>query len=524
MIKGNTAWTSANLPSSLSQMEFEKHQQKTKDVPVGIYAALLRAAHKFPKKIALELETGETFTFPQLLNETQKFTSRLVALGITKDSKVSLLLDNEPNIFLALYALNQLGATAVILPGKLKSPALIELLHQSAPDLTLIEQSQEKDLNDSGHRVMTIGDFNKTNANLNYQTADLKTDDIALIMFTSGTSGRPKSVAISNGNITHAALGYELIFQLDENDKLVFGVPLYHITGVVAIIAQMTFSACTLYLQRRFSPIDFLEWSQKVGATYIHASPTVFELLLRSWPEDMDIPTVRVLACGAANMPTSRILRLKEKLPRAEFRTIYGLTETTSPATIFPTDAAHSEFIGSSGLPIPGNEIRIIDAHGLEVETGEIGEIEVRGATVCLGYLNDKGKVERIPALRTGDLGYLNEHGLLYVVDRRKDQINRGGEKIYPHIIEEALNNIDGIIDACVVSLDDNLYGEIPAAIFVAKNKISVESIYEKLKDSLASYAIPAVLLQVEEIPKTVGLKTDKGAAQELLQNLRASQ
>lgn len=518
MIKGNTVWSPSVLAPSVPEIDLDTYQKRCATAPMGLYDALVRTAEKFPEKVALELEDKSSLTFAQLLEQTHTFSAQLASLGIRENSRVGLLLDNNPQIFIALYAVNQLGAIAVMLPGKLRTPALVELLNRSAPDITVVDISGMDELSSFGHRVVSVEEVKKVDITHRAVTAHPNPGRVALMMFTSGTSGTPKAVAISNANVTNAALSYEFIFQLDENDKLIFGVPLYHVTGIIAIIAQVTFSACTLYLQRRFSPLEFLEWAKEVGATYIHASPTVFELLLRSWPKGLEIPSIRVLACGAASMPTSRILRLKKKLPHAAFRTIYGLTETTSPATIFPSDAASSEFIGSSGWPIPGNEIRIVDDSGREVAPGEVGEIEVKGATVCLGYFNDRGVVDQIDSLKTGDLGYLNEHGLLYVVDRRKDQINRGGEKVYPHIVEEALNNVDGVVDACVVALPDELFGEVPGAIFVGKSQLSIDTLCIELKKSLASFAIPSLLLQVDEIPKTAGLKADKNAARELLQ------
>ena len=145
----------------------------------------------------------------------------------------------------------------------------------------------------------------------------------------------------------------------------------------------------------------------------------------------------------------------------------------------------------------------------------------MRGSTVCLGYLDASGGTEPVEWLATGDLGYLDQDGYLYVVDRKKDQINRGGEKIYPHEVEEAINNIDGVIDVCVVGIEDELYGEIPGAVYVAREAISLERLSSELKNNLAAYCIPQELVRVEEIPRTAGLKTDRKAVRDLLSRRR---
>lgn len=522
MLSGKDLWTRETLSNVWRNTDFSSELGIYKSAPSSLFEALEITAEKYPDKPAVVLEDGEYYSFSQLKSQSNRLASRLLQENYSKGSKIGLILDNSVELFVALYAISRIGAVAVMLPGKLKTAALSGLVDLSNPDLIIAEPERLEGLSDFKRKVTTIRKLESiilTDGQNDFPQSD--EDALSLMMFTSGTSSAPKAVAISSSNIMQAAKSYESIFNLNEDDKLIFGVPLYHVTGVVAIIAQITLTGCTLYLQRRFQPEKFLEWASEVEATYIHASPTVFELLLRVWPKGLDIPSVRILACGAANMPSSRILRLKEKLPSSEFRTIYGLTETTSPASIFPVDASTSEKIGASGWVIPGVEIRIVSDSGSELPPREVGEISVRGSTVCLGYLDASGGTEPVEWLATGDLGYLDQDGYLYVVDRKKDQINRGGEKIYPHEVEEAINNIDGVIDVCVVGIEDELYGEIPGAVYVAREAISLERLSSELKNNLAAYCIPQELVRVEEIPRTAGLKTDRKAVRDLLSRRR---
>lgn len=518
MIIGKDLWPDTVLKLDQRGTRFDHKSTSYVGTPANLFEALETSSLRFPNKPAVVLENGDNYTFAQLKTMSLEVAARLSGRGVTCGSKVGLLLDNSIELFTALYAVSRLGAVSVMLPGKLKTPALMELVEHAKPDLTIVEPEWLDPFEKSSYLVDTFNGI-QTGESSDNCIPEIRPSghDLALMMFTSGTSSMPKAVAISNDNIIQAAVSYERVFNLNENDRLIFGVPLYHVTGVVAVIAQITLTGCTLYLQRRFNPERFLTWAREIEATYIHASPTVFELMLRAWPEGFEIPSIRILACGAANMPKSRIIRLKNKLPEAEFRTIYGMTETTSPATIFPFDAGNSEQIGASGWAIPGIDLRIVTEDGSEVVDGEIGEIEVRGSTVCLGYVDATGKIEEFDWLSTGDLGFVNDNGFLHVIDRKKDQINRGGEKIYPHVVEEAISSIDGVVDACVVGIDDELYGEIPAALYVANREITSGYIATALKETLASYSIPRVIIRVAEIPKTVGLKADRKTAKKIL-------
>ena len=521
MITGKDLWPNDVLTHDERGISFDPDRGSYTGAPTHLFAALETSALRFPDKPAVVLENGGIYTFEQLKHLSVDTASRLSRHGVTKGSKIGLLLDNSVELFIALYAVSRLEAVAVMLPGKLKTAALIELVEHSKPDLIIVEPERLNLFEKCSYSTTTMSDIQTLEPSVDcLPKIEPQGDDLSLVMFTSGTSNMPKTVAISNDNIIQAAVSYERVFNLDENDRLIFGVPLYHVTGVVAIIAQITLTGCTLYLQRRFNPDRFLKWAREIQATYVHASPTVFELMLRAWPDGFEIPSIKILACGAANMPSSRILRLKKKLRTAEFRTIYGLTETTSPATIFPVDAANSEHIGASGWPIPGVDLRIIADNGCEADYGKIGEIEVRGSTVCLGYIDTDGKIEKMNWLSTGDLGFIDDYGFLYVVDRKKDQINRGGEKIYPHVVEEAISNVEGVVDTCVVGVEDELYGEIPAAIYVASSEISPSFLTAELKKNLASYSVPSIMFQVDEIPRTAGMKTDRKGVKRLLREL----
>lgn len=273
-----------------------------------------------------------------------------------------------------------------------------------------------------------------------------------------------------------------------------------------------------MYLNRFFDAGRVLDDIRKYEITFFHASPTVFSLILKHTEEYPELPSLRMFACGSSNMPPAKIRMLHAWLPDCEFRTIYGLTETTSPATVYPVDANESSYIGSSGVPIPGLEFRILDSDGVELPALVQGQVWVKGSNITPAYYKLETDAIRDGWLNTGDIAYFNEQGYLYIVDRVKDMINRGGEKICSFDVENELLNLDGIEDAAVVGIPDELYGEVPVAVVRCSkdNRWSEEGLRKELKKRMAGYKVPVHIRFVDAIPVTENMKTDKKQIRQL--------
>ncbi|AHW64683.1 Putative acyl-CoA synthase [Corynebacterium glyciniphilum AJ 3170] len=487
-------------------------------VPLSAWGALCRTASRYPDKTAVSEDSGDGLTFGELLNQAETASANLWAIGARPGTRVGLLLDNSSGFLTALLAVNRIGATSVMLPGKFSDAELAGMIRTARIDVLIADD--RRSIGNSVFPVPATVALSDLLASSGRPVPGAVTDPgaPAVHMFTSGTTGTPKRVVLTNRNIMHAVAAYEHALDLTADDSMVFGAALYHVTGVVAVALQCVYLGMTLHLQRRFDPVAFIRWAEEVEATYIHGSPTIFQLMVEHWPEDRpQLDSVRLLACGAANMPPGRIQRLTDRMPGASFRTVYGLTETTSPATVFPEDAASSPFIGSSGTPVPGVSVRIVDQRGTALGPDEVGEITLSGTNVSPGYLDADDQFMAVEELTTGDLGYLTEEGYLYVVDRLKNQINRGGEKIHPNSVENALCGLDGVEDACVVGIPDELYGEVPAALVVVGPGTDVGGLLGRLRGRIAKYAVPVRILAVDEIPRTVGMKTDRNAVRALL-------
>lgn len=544
-----------------ADMEEKKISEKVKirtypGLPENMYKSFEAAAAHLPDKTALVDNWGRAYSYGNLHQKIRKFSAWLYQdMQVRKGRHVALMLYNGVEFCVAFLALNKIGAVAVPLPTKYKKEEVRSLTEKSEVDLVICEEKfsgyfeavgggeipvckiPEGQLGygleafraETGYDEAAAGagrDKTGKQAAEPYSVSvpgpqasdEPAASDTALLMFTSGTTSRSKGVVIKNYNIMHAIVSYERTLGIVEEDKAILPVPIYLITGLVAVFGLMMHVGGTVIINRFFDAGRVLEDIKKYKVTFLHASPTVFTLLLGRREEAGPLPGLRMLACGSSNMPPGKIRMLHDWLPDCEFRTIYGLTETTSPATVFPVDACGSQYIGSSGIPIPGLAFRIVDDEGAEVKDGIQGRILVKGSNITEAYYQLQTPALQDGWLDTGDIGYFSPGGYLFIVDRKKDMINRGGEKICSFDVENELCSISGVEDAAVVGIPDELYGEAPAAVVRLRpgSGLTEEKIKEYLREKLAGYMVPVRILALEEIPVTKNMKTDKKKIRQL--------
>lgn len=502
------------------------------DAPLSLYASLERSSKLRGQEIALVVSNGESVTYAELFAAVNRFATS--DLGkIQPGERVLLLLDTSVEFVIALMAINRQLGVAVPVSTKLRDPELDSLIQKSGAMIGITEEqfrpvlerhiSKESVLPKSDARAALKGNAFELEERENTQAPTPSAESAALLIFTSGTTAASKGVLLSNQNISHAIVAYERVLGLTQDDVGILPVPIFYVTGLVALLGVFVHLGGRLVLHERFDPDLVLESVRANKVTYIHASPTVFSLLLEHSEGYPSLPSVRLLASGAAHMPVKDIEAMSRWLPAAQFRTVYGLTETSSPATIMPEDASTSRFAGSSGRPIPGLRIEIRDDSANEVPMGEVGAIWLSGTNVAKAYdgISDESLI-RNGWLNSGDLGFLNGEGYLFIVDRTKSMINRGGEKIWCIDVEEALREIPGVADAAVVGIPHAVYGEEPAALVVPKSDSSVtpDDIPRLLREKIASFQVPRRVVFADSIPLTTNLKVDKGKIQKLFGGL----
>jgi fatty-acyl-CoA synthase/long-chain acyl-CoA synthetase len=493
-----------------------------------MYEVLKENAIHTPDKIGVVDTNGKPYSYIQMLEKTDQFASYLTkAHSIKKGSHIALLLFTSIEYVISFLAAQKLGAVIIPLPTKYKEQEICSLIEKSNCDLIISDEKYNSWVKKYSN-VLVCAAKGLTNE---YAFQEMKEDeeaeesgtieDVAIIMFTSGTTSFSKGVVIRNFNIQHAITAYSNILNVNENDSTILAVPIYNVTGLVATLSMFLKCKGTLYLHKLFNADQLVSDMVKHKITFFHASPTIFALILKESKGYPNISSLKTLACGSSNMAAEKIKELKNWLPQMSFRTIYGLSETTSPGTIFPTDASASEYVGSSGRPIPGLSIKIVNDSNEEVRNGQAGEIYLKGTNVIEEYYQqDTGLITEDKWLKTGDIGYFNEEGYLYILDRKKDLINRGGEKIFSFDVENAICQIEGINEVAVVAVKDNMYGEVPAAVISLKEGYSMDEpvIRPILKNRLASYEIPAYFYFVDELFKTPNGKIDKKRIRENLQ------
>ncbi|WP_157151564.1 class I adenylate-forming enzyme family protein [Brachyspira sp. SAP_772] len=521
MISGESFWDD-NIKRDMQYIQIGNKKVYTyKENPNSMYDILLNSADKYKEKIAIVDSYGNKYSYIQLLKLVDEFAYYLnKKIGVGKASKVGILLSNRVEFCISIMALSKLSSISVIFPSKYKASEVKSLYEKISIDCLIVEDlyldyfADEEKLNkvvcnnDYGFNYIYDNNFSFNNEDI--VSRDLQDD--AIIMFTSGTTSKSKAVLLKNYNLVHAIISYNRILSITEKDISIIATPIYHITGIIALFGLFIYSGGLLFLKKSFNAKEVLDSVLENNITFIHASPTVFALIIELMDSYPSLPSLRSFACGSSNMTPNNILKIKEWLPQVDFHTVYGLTETSSPGTIFPIGAADSKYIGSSGLPIPGFDVKIVDEEFKECNFGEVGEICVSGAVVLERYYNLDSDSIVDGWLKTGDIGYLNEDGYLYVVDRKKDLINKGGEKICSFDVENEISKIEGVLESAVVARLDDKYGEVPVAMvrLMSGYSYSYEDFYNILIKNLAKYKVPVDIIFTDELPKTANGKVDK--------------
>lgn len=500
------------------------------DLPSNLYVSLKMTASRYPEKTALVDDNGKKYSYGAFLKKCEEFAAYLYKQRkIIQGTHVGIMMHNSVEYCVAFYALSKIGAVVVSLPGKFKKVEVMALAEMADMEFLICEDEyagwfedifgrpemiiSETDAGKYGYEHL-LARWVKETENAQYpEEAPIPAADApALMMFTSGTTSRSKAVLLKNAHIMHAVEVYRRILQVTEKDVSVIATPIYHITGLVALMGLFLSAGGTLYLYRKFDAKRLINDARRYKFTFLHASPTVFHLILQEGEGTAEIPSLRLMACGSSNMAKDKIVRLHRWLPHMEFRTVYGLTETSSPASIFPSDAAQSSHIGSSGWPVPGVQFKIVDEQNRELSAGMAGEVAVRGRCVLDGYYGQCA--DELPEgwLHTGDIGYFDSQNYLYIVDRKKSMINRGGEKIWCYDVENEIESIPGVHNAAVVGIEDEVYGEVAAAAVELErgSVLSISEIYEYLSRRMAKYKVPVRIKIMETIPQTTNGKPDK--------------
>lgn len=338
-------------------------------------------------------------------------------------------------------------------------------------------------------------------------------DDIALIVYTSGSTGRPKGVLLSHKNLNAMVIGITGAMHMPEEVHALMPLPLFHSNAILVSFLAPYSRGGKVTILDRFNPMDFIDAIAQYRPTYFSAVPAIFAYLLQLPPDSgVDFSSLDFAVCGAAPASIQLIEAFQQKYG-VKIRGAYGLTEGTVGSTAVRLDDDPPS--GTVGRALPGQEVRIMAEDGSFLPVGEPGEVVVRGDNVMVGYLNRPEETAKTIVdgwLHTGDVGYLDENGFLFLVDRIKDMIIRGGENLYPSEIEAALNTHDAVTESAVVGLPHEVLGEVPVAYVTNADPSSVDkdALMDRIRPKLAKVKWPVHITVVEDLPRNPVGKVDK--------------
>lgn len=495
--------------------------------PQHVLERIQMLASTQPDRIALIDESSE-ISYLQLHLEminTQIFLEN--KYKVKKGDCVGILIENNIDCAVAFFSIIRIGAIAVIVNTKLAKPEIDFIIEDSKPVLIMVGNENLVSRVQGSVPVYIISpdgkEFDHSNEG-EKSNPGYREEDCALIMYTSGTTGKPKGAKITHHNLIYAVDCYVKDVGITESDSTIVVVPLFYVTGLIAQLMVFLSLGAKVILLYRFDPDLALQKIHQYRVTHLHSVATVYLSLVNSIEKvkEFDLSCVRQALCGGGPITDALIDRLKKQLPWLEFRRIYGLTESTSPATVMPCDVQQMpEKNGSSGKPMCWTKAKVVDETLQEVGSGIAGELLLKGDNVIDHYWNNPEADARSFTdgwFRTGDIAEIDQDGFVYILDRKKDMIIRGGEKIFCSEVEGVLATYPGVKEVAVVGIPDHYYGEVVKAYIVPMDDmtLNVEDLLQFARTKLAKYKVPVAIDFLEMLPRSPVGKILKSALKTL--------
>ncbi len=469
----------------------------------------------------------QVITYRQVNERANRVANFLKSKGIRKGDFVSFLVLNSPEVFHIMFGIQKLGAISGAVNFMLQGPEIAYLLDDAKPKIVFVgsefmkpfaagyEQATHKPIvvevvTGTGHAFGPV-ETTLSEILLNYPTNEAfvpqKPDDPFLLLYSSGTTGRPKGILLKNAGQLSLCRGMASMNCYRDNDVMLMVLPMFHVNPICVWTFPLMFAGLTICLRKSPSPNDFWEPILDYGITVVMGVPALYAFVLfTADPEKIDRSRLklRYAFSGAAPMPVDLINTFRDKF-NTEIIEGFGLSEAHGISTANPPLGKRKP--GSVGVGIPGNELKILDDNNNEMPTGEPGEICIRGDQVMLCYYNQPESTRdtiKDGWLHTGDMGIMDKDGFIFIVDRKKDMINRGGENIYPREVEMAIETHPKVREVSVIGVPDPALTEKVKAFVVLHEKDSMtdEELKTYLQEKLARYKIPSFIEFVDDFPR----------------------
>ncbi|HWD55592.1 MAG TPA: long-chain fatty acid--CoA ligase [Acidimicrobiales bacterium] len=488
---------------------------------VNWFGVLAHHAERSPDRV-MTVFGGEATTYHDMATRSMALAAGLHASGVGHGHVVGLLSYNCPEFLETVFAANYLGAIAMPINWRLAAAEVRYILEHSEAralvcDEALLGLADEATVGSEPTLVRacraheaptgwtTLAELRTTGPAVDRAPTDA--DDIHRLMYTSGTTGRPKGVMITHANLAWKNFAHLVEFGFNADDLGLACGPLYHVGALDLTTTTLVAAGATTIIHRVFDAaavVDELERS-KVTAVWL-APAMVNAIMAQPDVEQRDLSSVRVIINGGEKMPIPLIERIQRVFPSAWFADAYGLTETVSGDTFLDRDNIVKK-LGSVGRPCVHLELEVWDDQGHPVRPGARGEIVMRGPKVFKGYWRDADATDRAFAggwFHTGDIGVLDEDGYLFIVDRLKDMIVSGGENIAGSEVERVLYEHDAVLEAAVVGRPDERWGEVPVAFVVVRagESATAEELLAHCAERLAKFKVPKDVTFLEALPR----------------------
>lgn len=483
-------------------------------------------ARKFTEKQCLRYE-GNGLTFSELQSYVDKAAGLLQAWGVSKGDKVAIMSYNTPAFVIAFFGTLKAGAVAVPVNHKLAAPEVDYILDHSEAKVFLFDGLLGEVARKISSKVQLAAldsdAVGFTRFEIVMESApELKPvsiidDDLAEILYTSGTTGKPKGCLHSHRNVIFAGITGALAMKIDESDVLLMAMPIWHSSPLNNWFMAAQYMGATTVLIREYHPLHFLKAIQDEKCTIYFGAPISYIMPVQMIPNfnDFDLSSMRCWIYGGGPIAGDVALMLMEKYQSKNFYQVYGMTEAGPTGTVlFPRDQVRKA--GSIGYnALPGADMRVMKSETEPAAPGETGEIWLKSDSMMIGYYKDAGATTTTfnnGWYKTGDVARVDEDGYLFIVDRTKDMIVTGGENVYSKEVEDAIAAHPDVVEVAVIGKPHPEWGETVMALIVIKDnaKLDEEDIKSFLADKLAKYKIPRMFKFTPELPHTPTGKVKK--------------
>jgi long-chain acyl-CoA synthetase len=473
---------------------------------------------------SLEFE-GRWHTAAELHARAVRLSAGLGALGVRPGDRVVVCMTNCPEVLLSYAAAWRAGAVPTPVISAVTATELRHVLTDSGAGVAVASEASLPLVREAaeGLDVRVVVDLAELEAHGDGPLVPRHGDDLAALLYTGGTTGRSKGVMLTHAGLSQISRSRAQVFSESGATDLLLALPLSHVYGLLNSVTRMHMPAGGFVaLQRRFDAAQWLRMAEQLRPQAAALVPSMLQLLLREDLESADLSSLYYVTTGGAPLSVAVREEFERRVGGVRVCDGYGCTEVTSTATMNPYTAPRS---GSVGLPLPGVEVKVVDELGAAVPPGSDGEVCVRSAGVMAGYWTDGGKDEEATAqavrdgwMHTGDVGRLDDDGYLYVVDRLKDLIIRGGFNVYPRDVEDVLLAHPDVATAAVVGRPDPVLGEEVVAwvSLAAGATVTAEELVAFSRRHLGRHKHPREVRIVPAVPLTSVGKTDRKALRRL--------